>query len=627
MRWLSEIPCTSTSGGPRGPRRRRPSGRRRRRPACCGGLRGPAGRGVREVGSFGIVGGGHGRPRAQPRELGRATPGRRHGASRQRTKRRAFGLSSTAVPPRRTLLDVTGVVPSTPSSPRTSGPRSTRCSPDRGGARRRHRRPPTYAATLGVLDQATAGLDWVLGVASHLESTVARARPRSLRRDPAEGRRRSTAASPRRPRSSARSARSPHGRSGALDPARASSEDARRLPAQRRGPRRRRQGAACSRSTSKLTEATLKFSQNVVDATSAYELIVEDGGRLAASPRPCSGHRPRRGRAGPQGHRLTLHAPIYGPVVTYAEDRGLREALFRAHATRAASRPFDNRALILRILELRRDRARLLGFRDFADLAIDDRMAKTGADAAAFVEPPRSARARVPRGRRTRFARAARGHVGGLGLDVSFYAERQRKALHDLDDEALRPYFPLDGVLGALRRRRAPLRRAHRSLGGAPTWPACGPTGSSPRTARRSAASTSTRSAGHEARRRVDGRHPRPRHRPERPRRRRRRHRHERHAAARDGAPALLTHRGCRLLFHEFGHLLHHCLSRTTVRSPVRHAGGVGLRRAALDDPRELGLGAVGARALREHHRTGAPIPDDLVARMRARAPTAPPPP
>lgn len=486
--------------------------------------------------------------------------------------------------------------------------------------------PPTYAATLGVIDQATAGLDWVLGVASHLESTVGTP---AIREAFGAVQPRVAAFYSGIPTSSALfgalRAFAETDEAKSLDPARARFLEKTLADFQRNGAALDDAGKAKLLALDvELTEATLKFSQNVVDATSAYELLVEDASRLAGLPEAVLEATAKDAKErGKKGHRLTLHAPVYGPVVTYAEDRALREALFRAHATRASSGPFDNRALMRRILELRHERARLLGFRDFADLAIDDRMAKTGAGAAEFVA---SLRARLEPAFRAEanaleaFARA-RGHQGGLAAwDVPFYAERQRKELHDLDDEALRPYFPLEGVLQGLfavveqlygvrtepwlgASTWHPSVRAYRfvgeggeSLGGFYLDPF-------PRDTKRDGAwmagvldrGTAPESPGDAVAVVVANVTP--------PRG--------------DGAPALLTHREVQTLFHEFGHLLHHCLSRTTVRSQF----GTRVVSDFVELPsmiHENWAWEPSALALfAKHHQTGAPIPDDLVARMR----------
>ncbi len=122
---------------------------------------------------------------------------------------------------------------------------------------------------------------------------------------------------------------------------------------------------------------------------------------------------------------------------------------------RGATGERDNRPLITRILELRREKAALLGFANFADLVLEDRMAHTGDRALAFLEdlkgktaPPlpagESGAVRVP---------PQPGRAGAPELapwDVAYYAEKQRTALYDFDEEALRPYFPMERVVGGL---------------------------------------------------------------------------------------------------------------------------------------------------------------------------------
>jgi oligopeptidase A len=86
------------------------------------------------------------------------------------------------------------------------------------------------------------------------------------------------------------------------------------------------------------------------------------------------------------GYLVTLHAPVYVPILTYGENRALRERLYRANVTRAP----ENLELCLEILALRREKATLLGFPDFAELVLSDRMAKTGAKAQGFVDDLRA---------------------------------------------------------------------------------------------------------------------------------------------------------------------------------------------------------------------------------------------
>jgi len=87
---------------------------------------------------------------------------------------------------------------------------------------------------------------------------------------------------------------------------------------------------------------------------------------------------------GIEGYRFTLQAPSYIPVMTYLDDRSVRERIYRAYNSRATAGEHDNRPLVRRILELRREKAKLLGYNTFADLVTEDRMAKSGEAARRF---------------------------------------------------------------------------------------------------------------------------------------------------------------------------------------------------------------------------------------------------
>jgi oligopeptidase A len=145
--------------------------------------------------------------------------------------------------------------------------------------------------------------------------------------------------------------------------------------------------------------------------------------------------------------------PVVNAVLTYAEDRALREQVWRGFQRRAAEPPHDNAPVVLEMLRLRQEQAKLLGFADFADLVLADRMAKTGAEAEAFVH-------RLERAARPAFEAeileleawaAEQGAPTPLApWDVAFWAERLRKDRYDLDSEALRPYFVYDRVLNGM---------------------------------------------------------------------------------------------------------------------------------------------------------------------------------
>src|SRR5437763_8553232 len=119
--------------------------------------------------------------------------------------------------------------------------------------------------------------------------------------------------------------------------------------------------------------------------------------------------------------------------------------MWRAFNARASVGNFDNRELIVKILDLRREKARLLGFADFADLVLDDRMAHKGETAASFLSDLREKTER-----RFREENRELEQFAGRKLepwDVGYWAEKQRTALYDFDEEALRPYFALDRVV------------------------------------------------------------------------------------------------------------------------------------------------------------------------------------
>jgi oligopeptidase A len=136
-----------------------------------------------------------------------------------------------------------------------------------------------------------------------------------------------------------------------------------------------------------LTKLTTRFSQNVLDETNAFELVLTDESQLAGLPESAKqAAAENAGGKGIEGWRFTLQAPSLIPLLTYLDDAGIREQVWRAYNTRASDGERDNRPIIARILELRRAKAELLGYGDFSDLVTEDRMAKTGTKARAFID-------------------------------------------------------------------------------------------------------------------------------------------------------------------------------------------------------------------------------------------------
>ena len=204
-----------------------------------------------------------------------------------------------------------------------------------------------------------------------------------------------------------------------------------------------------------LTEITIRFSQNVVDATGAYELHVADLSRLAGLPEGAlSVAKKKAEAAGKEGSILTLSAPCVQPVLAYVHDRALRKELSTAFNTRATEGSTSNRDLLARILELRDAKARVLGYADFGALVLEDRMAGTPARAHDFVTRlAEQARPAFVAENAALLAHAQTTEGPSFALepwDVGYYAESLRKAQYDMDDEALRPYFELSRVLGGV---------------------------------------------------------------------------------------------------------------------------------------------------------------------------------
>jgi oligopeptidase A len=368
-----------------------------------------------------------------------------------------------------------------------------------------------------------------------------------------------------------------------------------------------------------LSQITTKFSQNVLDATNAYDIVITDEAQLAGLP-PSAVEAARESAVSKsiEGWRFTLHAPSYIAATTYLDDRDIRRDLYLAYNTRASEGEYDNRQLVLRILELRREKAALLGFKDFADLVLEDRMAHKGDRAQRFLDDLR-AKTEARFGQENAELRRFAGLEDMRPWDVAYWAEKQRKALYDFDEEALRPYFQLDRVVDGMFQifgRVLGIRVNERE--GAPAWDpnvkyfdiedesgaVVGGfyTDWFPRENKRGGAwmdvlITGTPSGDSERRHLglICGNLTPPV----------------------GGKPSLLTHREVETIFHEFGHLLHHCLSRVEVRS----LSGTNVAWDFVELPSQIMENWCWERESLDlfacHYETGEPIPEDLFQKMR----------
>lgn len=487
---------------------------------------------------------------------------------------------------------------------------------------------PTYASTLAALEDATEPLERAMSVVGHLESV---ATSDALR----------AAYNVVRPKVSELYSSIP------LDErlyrrlvAFAGTDEAARLtPTKRRFLDKtlrefRRHGAELDEAGKaklreldvELAKLTTRFSQNLLDETNAFELVIEDEAKLAGLPE--SARKAARAAAeekGKKGYRFTLHAPSLIAVLTYLDDASIRETIWRAYNTRASSGERDNRPLIERVVELRREKSALLGYADFADFVLEERMAKRGAEAKAFVRDL-TERTRPFFDKEKVELAAFRRELEGPDAkpmqpwDVGYYAEKLRKARFDFDDEELRPYFPADRALEGLFsvvERLYGVKVEPREE--APVWhpsvrcyQLVAPGGKLlggfyvdlfPRESKRGGAWMSSFITGGPLEAGTFAPHlglfcanvtP-----------------------PVGGEPALLTHQEVETLFHEFGHLMHHCLSEVEVRS----LAGTSVAWDFVELPSQIMENWTWEREALDlfarHYQTGERIPDALLDKMQ----------
>ncbi|MBW4545562.1 MAG: M3 family metallopeptidase [Symplocastrum torsivum CPER-KK1] len=212
-----------------------------------------------------------------------------------------------------------------------------------------------------------------------------------------------------------------------------------------------------------LAELSTKFSNNVLDATKAFSMTLTskdevDGlppslTSLAAQAAREAGEENATAENGPW--RITLDYPSYVPFMQHSTRRDLREKLYKAFVSRASTGELDNTSLIERILELRKEKAALLGYESFAELSLASKMAPNVEAVEGLLEELRRAsyEAAVKDLEELKAFAAAKGAEEANDLkhwDISFWAERQQEEKFAFSAEELRPYFPLPQVLDGL---------------------------------------------------------------------------------------------------------------------------------------------------------------------------------
>lgn len=421
-----------------------------------------------------------------------------------------------------------------------------------------------------------------------------------------------------------------------------------------------------------LARLTQKFSENVLDSTNSFELLVDREEVLHGLPESAkSAAWQSAAEAGYQQEksprwRFTLHAPSLLPVLKYATSHSLRKVLYEAYTEIGRRAPWDNTELIREILALRAERTALLGKNDFADLVLSRRMAKSGDRALAFIDrlheriKPVFDRENEELAAFKREQLTTAPPVDPLTIrplpgtedttvepwEAAFWSEKLRQQRYDFEEEQLRPYFPIQGVksglfsicesLFGITIAQQPAFFRH-TEGDAPE--VLGPPSTEETDPPLECWHPQVQLyAVHDG----DGRHlgsfyadwyPRP--------------------SKRGGAwmnslftgvpdpqtgkrgpnlgliagnltppvgdrAALLTHDEVTTIFHEFGHLLHHLLGEVSIRS----LNGVNVAWDFVELPSQLMENwcwtREGLDRFARHHETGEPIPEDLYRRMIA---------
>jgi oligopeptidase A len=203
-----------------------------------------------------------------------------------------------------------------------------------------------------------------------------------------------------------------------------------------------------------------RFSENVLDATNAYELLVDDESRLAGLPEDVKqAARANAEKEGKQGWRFTLHFPSYFPILQYADNRALRETIYTANATKASelggNPEWDNTQNIIDILKLRDEEAKILGYKNFAEVSLVPKMATSPEQVVGFLEDL-AARARTfaenDLAELREFARTELGIDQLQAWDMTYASEKLREKRYAFSEQEVKLYFPEDKVVGGLFR-------------------------------------------------------------------------------------------------------------------------------------------------------------------------------
>ncbi len=341
----------------------------------------------------------------------------------------------------------------------------------------------------------------------------------------------------------------------------------------------------------RLSSLSQKFSENVLDSTESFSLIASEQDMAGAPSDVLQAALSRfKALANPQGwdkggYLLTLHAPCYVPMMQFATNAALRERLYKAYATRASdlsegaqAQQRDNSAVMTEILALRHEQAQLLGFTHYADVSLANKMAKSADEVITFLRDlanrakPYALKDAI---QMREFAKTELGLLNPQPWDWTFIAERLKEAQYSYSESEVKNYFQLPKVLGGLFAKIESLFDVRIELGSAPTWNNKVRFYTVTQQGRLLAQfylDTAARSGKRAGAWMDDGRS-----------RWMRPDTHElqipmahlvcNFADGTASQPALLTHDDVITLFHEFGHGLHHLLTRVEEQSVAGISG------------------------------------------------------
>ncbi|MBY0067807.1 M3 family metallopeptidase [Empedobacter falsenii] len=201
-----------------------------------------------------------------------------------------------------------------------------------------------------------------------------------------------------------------------------------------------------------LAMLSLQFGQNILAETNAYELIITDENDLKGLPQYAIDQaKADAEQKNHEGWLITLQAPSYIPFMQYAENRELREKLFRANGVKAyQNNEFNNEENVKNIVKLRHERAKILGYKTHADYVLEERMAKTPTTVLDFLNDLLTKAkpfAEKEIEELTAFAKETDGIETLQRWDHAYYAEKLKQKKFSLSDEELKPYFQLENVI------------------------------------------------------------------------------------------------------------------------------------------------------------------------------------